>query len=157
MTTTASASGSEKKQTATTSSSTESQLNGSNKVEGKKEKLIRCFIMVVEKEVGNNESRFRQIGEILRDLRSKRDQIDVDNSKTIEDIYELEKKCPDLMMEEFRGYCYLKCKLDRNQTCRTNIYKEIAKLTKESSQLTSVTIKNYQKFKTFAFMKKKLM
>ena len=103
------------------------------------------------------ETRFRQIGEILRDLRSKRDQIDVDNSKIIEDIYELEKKCPDLMMEEFREYTYLKYKLNRNQTCRTNICKEIAKLTKESSQLTSVTIKNYQKFKTFAFMKKKLM
>ena len=85
MTTTTSVTGSEKKQTASTSSSTESQLNGSNKVEGKKEKLIRCIknIMVVEKEVGNNESRFRQIGEILRDLRSKRDQIDVDNSKII--------------------------------------------------------------------------
>ena len=93
----------------------------------------------------------------MRDLRSKRDQIDVDNSKIIEDIYELEKKCPDLMMEEFREYTYLKYKLGRNQTCRTNICKEIAKLTKESSQLTSVTIKNYQIFKTFAFMKKKLM
>ena len=159
MTTTTSVTGSEKKQTATTSSSTESQLNGSNKVEGNKEKLIRCIknIMVVEKEVGKKETRFRQIGEILRDLRSKRDQIDVDNSKIFEDIYELEKKCPDLMMEEFREYTYLKYKLDRNQTCRTNICKEIAKLTKESSQLTSVTIKNYQKFKTFAFMKKKLM
>ena len=155
MTTTTSVTGSEKKQTATTSLSTESQLNGPKEVEGNKEKIIRCIknIMVVEKEVGNNETRFRQIGEILRDLRSKMDQIDVDNSKIIEDIYELEKKCPDLMMEEFREYC----KLDRNQSCRTNICKEIAKLTKESSQLTSVTIKNYQKFKTFAFMKKKLM
>ena len=82
MTTTTSVTGSEKKQTAT-SSSTESQLNGPKKVEGNKEKMIKCIknIMVVEKEVGNNETRFRQIGEILRDLRSKRDQIDVDNSK----------------------------------------------------------------------------
>ena len=85
MTTTTSVTGSEKKQTAITSSSTESQLNGPKKVEGNKEKIIKCIknIMVVEKEVGNNETRFRQIGEILRDLRSKRDQIDVDNSKII--------------------------------------------------------------------------
>ena len=122
VTTTTSVTGSEKKQTATTSSSTESQLNGPKKVEGNKEKIIKCIknIMVVEKEVGNNETRFRQIDEILRDLRSKRDKIDVDDFKIIEGIYELEKKCPDLMMEEFREYCYLKWKLDRNQTCRTN-------------------------------------
>ena len=85
MTTTTSVTGLEKKQTATTSSSTESQLNGPKKVEGNKEKIIKCIknIMVVEKEVGNNETRFREIGEILRDLRSKRDQIDVDNSKLL--------------------------------------------------------------------------
>ena len=58
-------------------------------MEGNKEKIIKCIknIMVVEKEIGNNETRFRQIGEILRDLRSKRDQIDVDNSKIIEGIF----------------------------------------------------------------------
>ena len=61
MTTTPSVTGSEKKQTATTSSSHESQLNGPKKVEGNKEKIIKCIknIMVAEKEVGNNETRFR--------------------------------------------------------------------------------------------------
>ena len=43
MTTTTSVTGSEKKQTATTSSNTESQLNGSNKVEGKKEKTFKMY------------------------------------------------------------------------------------------------------------------
>ena len=159
ITTTISVKGSEKKLTATTSSSKESQVNGPTKVEGNKEKLIRCIknIMVVEKEVGEKEARFREIGEILRDLRSKRDKIDADNSKILLEIYELEKKCPDLMLEEFKEFSYLKFKLNQNQTCRTKICKDIAKLTKESGQLKSVTIKNYQQFKTFAFMKKKLI
>ena len=137
---------------------TTSQANGTRKIEGKKEKFFRCVrnILVVENEVGEKETRFRAIDKMLKNLRVKRDDIDKKNADLLSKIYDLEIKSPNLTMEEFKEMCFLKHNLKDNQQKRMEACEEIAFLIKESNNIKPKIIKNYDSFKMFAYMKKKL-
>ena len=146
-------------QTNASSATTKGQTNNSEKKEGKKEKFIRCVrnLLVIEQDVGEKEVKFREIGEELKKLRAKRDYIDEENKNLISKICELEIKSPDLSMTEFKEMCTFKFNLKDNQKVRTKTCEKIAKLIKESQCINSAIVQNYQNFKTFAYMKKKLL
>ena len=146
-------------QTNPSSATTKGQTNNSEKKEGKKEKFIRCVrnLLVIEQDVGEKEVKFRDIGEQLKKLRAKRDYIDEENKNLISKICELEIKSPDLSMTEFKEMCTFKFNLKDNQKVRTKTCEKIAKLIKESQCINSAIVQNYQNFKTFAYMKKKLL
>ena len=112
--------------------------------------------MVIERNVGEKEVRFRSIAEELKELRVNRDAIDELNKELLSDICDLEMKSPDLSMDEFKKLCYLKFNLKENQDKRKCTCQKIAKLIKESTTINKAVIKSYQDFKTFAYMKKKI-
>ena len=60
-------------------------------------------------------------------------------------------------MTEFKEMCTFKFNLKDNQKVRTKTCEKIAKLIKESQCINSAIVQNYQNFKTFAYMKKKLL
>ena len=129
------------------------------KEESNKEKWMRCTrnILAVEKEVGEDEANFRKIGVVLRTLIKKRENIDEDNSVKFHELYELEKRCPHFSPDEFKEYCFLKYSIHQNGVERTAVCKRIAQLNRQSNKIRSRVNKNYGTFKTFAFMKEKLL
>ena len=129
------------------------------RVETDKEKAMRCIrnVITIENEVGRKEKKFQEGGEMLRKLRGRRDNLDIDIKDKMEELYMLERKSPDFTFDEFKKYCSVKVSMEDEQKERMNISKRIAQLEKESKKLKSDIDKSFNRFKTFAFMMKKLL
>ena len=135
------------------------QINAHQKKETKKEKAIRCIrnVLSVEQQIGLKIKEFEETGEVMRKLINRRNTIDADNKEKMQELYILEKQSPDFTFDQFKRYCYIKSCIERNDRERPLVSERLAKLTQRSNKLNSEINASYNKFKCFAFEKKKLL
>ena len=129
--------------------------------EGKKDddELVKCLrnCTYYESRVGINEARFRDIAKEKRAMSVNEKELDAKDIEFCHKIAPLERKTPNLSLDEFRELAFLKHKLTQNVLARENLSLQMAKLSLESDRVRTKIFNAANEYKGYIYTRQELL